>query len=63
MWPPVTVKKWIGGKAFTSNEGIIEQTNGYYFEELPESLFFDGLTNVEERLEKCTELKWDSVEK
>lgn len=56
------LKKWLGGRRFTSNEDVIEQTNAY-FDAFSKLYFLEGLKNLEKRLEKCIELKGDYVEK
>lgn len=56
------MKKWLGGKRFTSNEEVITETEAY-FEEFDKSYFSDGLKLLEYRWTKCIELKGDYVEK
>lgn len=56
------LKKWLGGKRFTSNDEIIDATNSY-FEDLDKSYFLNGIKQLEYRLTKCIELKGDYVEK
>jgi len=56
------IKKWLGGKRFTSNEEVIDQTEAYV-EEFDKSYFLDGLKNLEHRWTKCIELRGDYVEK
>ena len=56
------MKKWLGGKRFTSNEEVIDQTEAY-FEEFDKSYFLDGLKKLEHRWTKCIELRGDYVEK
>jgi len=56
------MKKWLGGKRFTSNEEVIDQTEAY-FEEFNKSYFLDGLKKLEHRWTKCIELRGDYVEK
>jgi len=56
------MKKWLGGKRFTSNEQVIDQTEAY-FEEFDKSYFLDGLKKLEHRWTKCIELRGDYVEK
>lgn len=56
------LKKWLGGKRFSSNEEVINETNAY-FEEFDKSYFSDGIKKLESRLTKCIELKGDYVEK
>lgn len=56
------LKKWLGGKRFKSNEEVIEAVNEY-FEELDESTFKTGITQLEHRYEKCISVDGDYVEK
>lgn len=56
------LKKWLGGKRFTTNEEVIAETKAY-FEGFPKSYFLEGLKKLEYRWEKCIELKGDYVEK
>lgn len=56
------MKKWLGGKRFSSNEEIIDATNAY-FAEFEKSYFLEGLKKLEYRWEKCIALKGDYVEK
>jgi hypothetical protein len=55
------LKKWLGGRRFTSNEEVIAETNGY-FAELEES-YCEGIKKLEHRWTKCTDLEGDNVEK
>lgn len=56
------MKKWLGGKRFTSNEEVIAATEAY-FAEFDKSYFLDGLKKLEYRWTKCIELKGDYIEK
>ncbi|KAG5333929.1 SETMR methyltransferase, partial [Acromyrmex charruanus] len=56
------LKKWFGGKRFTTREQLIAETETY-FEELDKSYYSDGLKKLENRWIKCIELKGDYVEK
>ena len=56
------LKKWLGGKTFSSNDEIIDQTNAH-FKDLEKSYFFEGIQKLEKRRTKCIELKGDYVEK
>jgi histone-lysine N-methyltransferase SETMAR len=56
------LKKWLGGRRFTSNEEVIAETNGY-FAELEESYYCEGIKKLEHRWTKCTDLEGDYVEK
>lgn len=56
------LKKWLGGKRFSSNEKIILETNAY-FEGLPKSYFTEGIEKFEKRWMKCIELDGNYVEK
>jgi len=56
------MKKWLGGKRFTSNEEVIVETEAY-FAEFDKSYFLDGLKKLEYRWTKCIELKEDYFEK
>jgi len=56
------LKKWLGGKRFSSNEEAINETNAY-FEELDKSYYSNGVKKLEHRWNKCIELKGDYVEK
>jgi hypothetical protein len=56
------LKKWLGGRRFTSNEEVIAETNGY-FAELEESYYYEGIKKLEHRWTKCTDLEGDYVEK
>ena len=56
------MKKWLGGKRFTSNEEVIAETEAY-FAEFDNEYFSEGLKKLEYRWTKCIELKGDYVEK
>jgi histone-lysine N-methyltransferase SETMAR len=56
------LKKWLGGRRFTSNEEVKAETNGY-FAELEESYYCEGIKKLEHRWTKCTDLEGDNVEK
>lgn len=56
------MKKWLGGKRFTSNEEVIAETEAY-FAELDKLYYLEGLKKLEYRWTKCVELKGDYVEK
>ncbi|EGI69773.1 Mariner Mos1 transposase, partial [Acromyrmex echinatior] len=56
------LKKWLGGKKFTSNEQVIAETEAY-FAEFDKSYFSEGLQKWQKRWEKCILLKGDYVEK
>ncbi|KAG5345614.1 SETMR methyltransferase, partial [Acromyrmex heyeri] len=56
------LKKWFGGKRFTTREQLIAETEAY-FEGLDKSYYSDGLKKLENRWIKCIELKGDYVEK
>lgn len=56
------LKKWLGGKRFSSNEEIMHETNAY-FEGLPKSHYIEGIEKLEKRWMKCIELGGDYVEK
>lgn len=56
------MKKWLGGKRFTSNSEIIEAVNSY-FEDFDSSYFLQGMQMIETRWTKCITLKGDYVEK
>lgn len=56
------LKKWLGGKRFSSNSEIITATNAY-FEEFEKSYFLEGLKKLEHRWKKCIIMKGDYVEK
>jgi len=56
------MKKWLGGKRFTSNEEVIAETEAY-FAKFDKSYFLDGLKKLEYRWTKCIELKGDYIEK
>lgn len=56
------LKKWLGGKKFSSNEEVIAATEAY-FHDFPKSYFLDGLLKLEHRWNKCIELEGDYVEK
>ena len=50
------MKKWLGGKRFTSNEEVIAATEAY-FAEFDKTYFLDGLKKLKYRWIKCIELK------
>ena len=56
------MKKWLGGKRFTTNEQVIDATEAY-FAEFDKSYILDGLKKLEYRCTKCIELKGDYIEK
>lgn len=56
------LKKWLGGKRFTSNEEVIAETNAY-FAEFEKSYYLAGLQKLEKRWARCIELKGVYVEK
>lgn len=56
------MKKWLGGKRFSSNEEVIAETDAY-FSEFEKKYFIEGLKKLEYRWAKCIELKGDYVEK
>ena len=56
------LKKWLGGRRFTSNEEVIAETNAY-FAEFDKSYYLEGLKKLENRWARCIELKGDYVEK
>lgn len=56
------MKKWLGGKRFSSNEEVVAETEAY-FSGFDKAYFFDGLKKLEHRWSKCVELKGDYVEK
>ena len=56
------LKKWFGGKRFTTREQLIAKTE-VYFGGLDKSYYSDGLKKLENRWIKCIELKGDYVEK
>lgn len=56
------MKKWLGGKRFSSNEEVIAETEAY-FSEFDKKYFLEGLQKLEHRWMKCIELKGDYVEK
>ena len=53
MFP--NLKKWLGGKRFSSNEEIIDATNAY-FEGLEKSYYSEGIEKLEKRWNKFVEL-------
>jgi len=55
------LKKWFGGKRFTTKEQLSAETEAY-FEELNKSYYSVDLKKLENRWIKCIELKRD-VEK
>ena len=56
------LKKWFGGKRFTTKEQLIAETKAYY-EELDKSYYLDGLKKLENHWIKYIELKGDYVKK
>lgn len=56
------MKKWLGGKRFTSNEEVIAEIEAY-FAEFDKSYFLDGLKQLEYRWHKYIELKENYIEK
>ncbi|KAG5306987.1 SETMR methyltransferase, partial [Acromyrmex insinuator] len=58
----LNLKKWFGGKRFTTREQFIAETEAY-FEGENKSYYSDGLKKLENRWIKCIELKGDYVEK
>ncbi|KAG5311087.1 SETMR methyltransferase, partial [Acromyrmex insinuator] len=56
------LKKWFGGKRFTTREQLIVETEAY-FEESDKSYYSDGLKKLKNRWIKCIELKGNYVEK
>ncbi|KAG5329130.1 SETMR methyltransferase, partial [Acromyrmex charruanus] len=56
------LKKWFGGKRFTTREQLIAETEAY-FEGLDKSYYSDGLKKLENRWIKYIELKGDYIEK
>jgi len=56
------LKKWFGGKRFTTREQLIAETEAY-FEELDKSYYSDDLKKLENRWIKYIELKGDYVKK
>ena len=52
------MKKWLGGKRFTSNEEAIAATEAY-FANFDKPYFLDGLEKLEYHWTKCIELKGD----
>ncbi|KAG5309428.1 SETMR methyltransferase, partial [Acromyrmex insinuator] len=57
----LNLKKWLGGKKFTSNKEVIVKTEAY-FVEFDKSYFSEGLKKWQKRWKKCI-LKGDYVEK
>ena len=55
------LKKWLGGKKFTSNEEVIAETEAY-FAEFDKSYFSEGLKKWQKHWEKCILLKGDYIE-
>ncbi|KAG5322721.1 MOS1T transposase, partial [Pseudoatta argentina] len=55
------LKKWLGGKKFTSNEEVIAETEAYFAEF--DKYFSKGLKEWQKRWEKCILLKGDYVGK
>ncbi|KYQ50026.1 Histone-lysine N-methyltransferase SETMAR [Trachymyrmex zeteki] len=61
-YSPDNLKKWFGGKRFTTREQLIAETEAY-FEGLDKSYYSDGLKKLENRWIKCIKLKGDYIEK
>ena len=55
------MKKWLGGKRFTSNEEVIAATEAY-FAVFEKPYFMDGLKKLEYCWTKCIELKGGYIE-
>ena len=55
------LKRWLINKKFSSREEIIDATEEY-FADLPENYFSDGIKKLENRWNKCIELKGDYIE-
>ncbi|KAG5312069.1 SETMR methyltransferase, partial [Acromyrmex insinuator] len=58
----LNLKKWFGGKRFTTREQLIVETEAY-FEGLDKSYYSGGLKKLENHWIKYIELKRDYVEK
>jgi len=56
------MKKWLGGKRFTSHEEFIAETEAY-FAEFDKLYFLNDIKMLEYRWTKCIELKEDYIEK
>lgn len=56
------LKKWLGGRRFSSNDEVKAETTAY-FAELDSSHYADGIKKLESRWSKCAELRGDYVEK
>lgn len=56
------LKRWLGGRRFTSNEEVEAETNAY-FADLDASYYSEGIKKLEHRWTKCIELEGDYVEK
>ena len=56
------LKKWFDGQRFVKNEEVESAVNGC-FEELGDSHYKEGIQAIEQRWQKCIELKKDCVEK
>ncbi|KAL0860950.1 hypothetical protein ABMA27_009481 [Loxostege sticticalis] len=56
------MKKWLGGKRFSSNEEVVAETEAY-FSGFDKVFFFDGLKKLKHRWSKCVEPKGNYVEK
>jgi hypothetical protein len=57
-----SMKKWLAGRRFCSNEEVIVETNAY-FAELCQSCYSEGINKLEQRWTKCISLKGDYAEK
>ena len=55
------LKRWLINKKFSSREEIIDAAEEY-FAELPENYFSDEIKKLENRWNKCIELKGDYIE-
>ena len=49
-------KGWLGGKRFSSNEGVIDAVNAYYAD-LEKSYFSEGMQKLESRWTNCVALE------
>lgn len=56
------LKKWLGGRRFTSNEEVKTATTAY-FAELEKTYFTQGIQKLENRWNKCIALEGSYVEK
>ena len=54
------LKRWLTGQRFYSNEELIAETNTY-FEELPKDYYSDGIKKLEDRWNRCIDLKGEYV--